>query len=59
MAINEVALFLYLEKPWDNAQLLLVIQQAVGRTLLFRQLQGKIAQLNNAHSTLRESQLSC
>ena len=56
-AINEVALFQYLEKPWDNAQLLLVIQQAVGRTLLFRQLQGKIAELDNAHSTMRESQL--
>src|SRR6185436_20348705 len=26
-AINEVGLFQYLEKPWDNAQLLLVIQQ--------------------------------
>lgn len=56
-AINEVALFNYLEKPWDNAQLLLVIQQAVGRTVLFRQLQAKIAELDSAHSTLRESQL--
>ena len=56
-AINEVALFQYLEKPWDNAQLLLVIQQAVGRTLLFRQLQSKIAELDNAHATMRESQL--
>ena len=30
-AINQVALFQYLEKPWDNAQLLLVIQSGVER----------------------------
>ena len=30
-AINQVGLFQYLEKPWDNTQLLLVIQQAVER----------------------------
>ena len=56
-AINEVALFQYLEKPWDNAQLLLVIRQAVEGTLLFRELKSKIAELDSAQSTLRESQL--
>jgi DNA-binding NtrC family response regulator len=43
-AINEVGLFQYLEKPWDNAQLLLVIQQGVERTELLRQLRQKIAE---------------
>jgi DNA-binding NtrC family response regulator len=56
-AINEVGLFQYLEKPWDNDQLLLVIRQAVERTLLFRELQAKIAELDSAQSTLKESQL--
>jgi response regulator RpfG family c-di-GMP phosphodiesterase len=56
-AINEVGLFHYLEKPWDNAQLLLVIRQAVERTLLFRELKAKIAELDSAQSTLKESQL--
>ena len=29
-AINDVGLYQYLEKPWDNQQLLLVIQSASG-----------------------------
>jgi DNA-binding NtrC family response regulator len=37
-AINEVGLFQYLEKPWDNAQLLLVIQQGVERAGLLREI---------------------
>jgi DNA-binding NtrC family response regulator len=37
-AINEVSLFQYLEKPWDNAQLLLVVQSGAERSRLFREL---------------------
>jgi DNA-binding NtrC family response regulator len=55
-AINQVSLFQYLEKPWDNTQLLLVIQQAVERTQLFRHLQQKIAELDSAHSSLKDVQ---
>jgi DNA-binding NtrC family response regulator len=55
-AINEVGLFQYLEKPWDNAQLLLVIQQGVERTGLLRELRQKIAELDTAHSTLKNTQ---
>ncbi len=58
-AINQVSLFQYLEKPWDNTQLLLVIQQGVERTQLFRQLQQKISELDTAHSTLKETQAGC
>jgi hypothetical protein len=29
--INQIGLFQYLEKPWDNNQLLLVIQSGVER----------------------------
>jgi DNA-binding NtrC family response regulator len=52
-AINEVSLFQYLEKPWDNAQLLLVIQTAVERARLLRDLRIKITELDAAHSTLK------
>ncbi|HVW83844.1 MAG TPA: response regulator [Bryobacteraceae bacterium] len=37
-AINTVALFQYIEKPWDNQQLLLAIQGGVERTRLLRDL---------------------
>jgi len=55
-AINKVALFQYLEKPWDNAQLLLVIQAGIERTQLLRNLREKISELDMAHSSLKDVQ---
>ena len=55
-AINQVSLFQYLEKPWDNAQLLLVIQQGIERTQLFRELRQKIGELEAANSSLKGTQ---
>lgn len=55
-AINEVGLFQYLEKPWDNAQLLLIVQSAIERTQLFRSLRSKITELDSAHSSLKDVQ---
>jgi DNA-binding NtrC family response regulator len=55
-AINEVGLFQFLEKPWDNAQLLLVIRASVERARLLRELREKISALDSAHSTLKEAQ---
>ena len=55
-AINDVGLFQYLEKPWDNAQLLLVINSAIERTQLLRQLREKIGELDVAHSSLKDVQ---
>ena len=55
-AINEVSLFQYLEKPWDNEQLLLVIQQGVERAQLLGELRRKISELDTAHSTLKDTQ---
>jgi len=52
-AINELSLFQYLEKPWDNAALLLVLQNAIERAQLIRQLRDKIAELDAAHSDLK------
>jgi DNA-binding NtrC family response regulator len=55
-AINDVGLFQYLEKPWDNAQLLLVINSAIERTQLLRQLNQKIGELDLAHTNLKDVQ---
>ncbi|MGH9661191.1 MAG: HD domain-containing phosphohydrolase, partial [Bryobacteraceae bacterium] len=55
-AINDVSLFQYLEKPWDNAQLLLVINAAMDRARLYRDLRVKIDELAHANSNLRDIQ---
>lgn len=55
-AINEVGLYQYLEKPWDNAQLLLVINSAIERTRLLRMLEDKVLALDAAHGQIKEAQ---
>ena len=55
-AINEVALFQYVEKPWDNAQLLLVIQSGAERARLYRDLREKVQELDSAHNNLKNVQ---
>lgn len=55
-AINEVGLYQYLEKPWDNAQLLLVVQNGVERARLLRDLQAKIAELSTANASIKDVQ---
>ncbi len=52
-AINEVGLFQYLEKPWDNDHLLLVLRNAVERTGLLRALETKIAEIDAAYGKLQ------
>jgi DNA-binding NtrC family response regulator len=55
-AINQVSLFQYLEKPWDNSQLLLVIRSGAERARLFRDLREKVDELDSAHSSLKDVQ---
>jgi len=55
-AINDVGLYQYLEKPWDNSQLLLVIQSAIERTQLLRKLRSKVEELDAAHTNLKDVQ---
>lgn len=55
-AINDVGLYQYLEKPWDNAQLLLVVQSGVERARLMRDLRQKVSELDTAHSSLKDVQ---
>src|SRR5262249_7164534 len=55
-AINQVSLFQYLEKPWDNAQLLLVIRGGAERAGLLRALRHKVTELDSAHTNLKDVQ---
>ena len=45
-AINEVGLYQYIEKPWNNQDLLLVIRNAVEERGLRRQLRDKVEEFN-------------
>ncbi len=51
-AINEAGLYYYLEKPWDNDTLHVVIRNGVERAALFRQLDAKVSELESAHDDL-------
>ena len=55
-AINHVGLFHYVEKPWDNNQLLLVIRNGLEKRFLIRQLREKVSELGEAHTGLKEVQ---
>ncbi|MEZ5363995.1 MAG: SpoIIE family protein phosphatase [Bryobacterales bacterium] len=45
-AINEVALYQYIEKPWDNDDLLLLIRNALSERNLRRELADKVHELD-------------
>src|SRR5579863_382170 len=55
-AINQVGLYQYIEKPWENAQLLLIIQNGIERARLLRELREKVSELDTAHSSLKNVQ---
>jgi len=51
-AINEVGLFQYIEKPWDNDDILIIIRNGLEKQRLLRRLQEKMNEINRAHSDL-------
>ena len=51
-AINEVGIFQYIEKPWDNEDLRIIIRNGLEKKLLMKHLQAKIDQVNEAYSEL-------
>ena len=55
-AINQVGLYQYVEKPWENAQLLLIMQNGIERSRLLRDLREKVSELDTAHSSLKSVQ---
>lgn len=52
-AINEVGLYYYLEKPWDNDHLKLVIRNGVERSSLFNELSSRVEALEHANKELQ------
>jgi DNA-binding NtrC family response regulator len=53
-AINEVGLFQYIEKPWDNDDLLIILRNGIERKQLMKKLEQKIAEINGAYGDLQD-----
>ncbi|MFQ5452924.1 MAG: response regulator [Candidatus Zixiibacteriota bacterium] len=51
-AINVVGLYQYIEKPWNNDDLLIIIRNAIERYHLINELKAKTSQANIASSEL-------
>ena len=51
-AINEVGLFQYIEKPWDNDDILIIIRNGLEKQRLIKTLQMKIREIDKANSEL-------
>lgn len=52
-AINQVGLYQYVEKPWDNDELRLVIRNGLEKKQLLVELTRKVRQINAAYSELQ------
>ena len=53
-AINEIGLYKYIEKPWDNDDLLMNIKNGIERSHLLQNLRQKIAELEEAKAQLKK-----
>ncbi|NJD11317.1 MAG: response regulator [Gemmatimonadetes bacterium] len=51
-AINEAGLYYYLEKPWSNEHLQLVIRNGIERSALFTELDMRVSALEHANREL-------
>ena len=55
-AINDVGLFQYIEKPWDNDDLRIIIRNGMEKKKLLARLEEKIGQINKAYGELQSIQ---
>jgi DNA-binding NtrC family response regulator len=55
-AINEVGLYQYVEKPWDNEELKLIVQNGLERRFLMERLQEKIEEVQRVQQNLQDIQ---
>lgn len=55
-AINEVGIFQYIEKPWDNDELQLIIRNGLEKQRLLKTLQQKVEEINKAYADLTRIQ---
>ena len=53
-AINEVGLYKYITKPWENDDLILSIKNGIERSYLLSQLREKIEELEVANAKLED-----
>lgn len=53
-AINEIGLYKYIEKPWDNDDLVMNIKNGIERSYLLSQLREKIEELEIAKTQLEK-----
>lgn len=51
-AINEVGLFQYIEKPWNNDDILIVLRNGLEKQRLIKTLREKIGEIDKANSEL-------
>ena len=55
-AINQVGLYQYIEKPWDNEALLIVVKNGLEKRQLLRMLEEKISELARVNTNLKSLQ---
>jgi len=55
-AINNVGLYQFIEKPWDNDDLRLIIRNGLEKTVLLKQLESKVREVEKAQQELGEVQ---
>jgi putative two-component system response regulator len=51
-AINEAGLYYYIEKPWDNEHLKVIVRNGIERTSLFNELDMRVTALEQANIEL-------
>ncbi len=55
-AINDVGLFQYIEKPWDNEDILIIFRNGLEKQKLIKKLENKIEEINKAYGDLQDLQ---
>lgn len=55
-AINEVGLFQYIEKPWNNDDILIIFRNGLEKKMLMKRLEDKIKEINKAYGELQNLQ---
>lgn len=53
-AINEIGLYRYIEKPWNNDDLIINIKNGIERSYLLSELRKKISELEDAKKELEK-----
>jgi DNA-binding NtrC family response regulator len=53
-AINQAGLYHYLEKPWDNEHLKLIVRNAIERSALFMELDSRVSALESSNRDLHD-----